>query len=311
MTELMVSLVMGLIILAAVGSVFVSSRVTSEVVSAKTDVLEDARVSLHLLGQDILMSGSWGRLTHAGFVDGRRGDGGELASIAGDCAPGWYIDLNHKLFATNGSNPYATTCLGASADYRDGTDVLVVRYASIATVADGLLSAGTTYLRGSAVRGELFVGGGAVPDVFSATNHPLQAFAYYVSNYTEFPGDGIPALRRIRLAAGPDLIDELIAPGIEDFQVQLGVDRCDPKCDDAIDYYLDPDSPEIDWGDPIAVNRILTVQVWLLVRGEQRTPHLNTSATYELGSRVVTTPNDGYRRQLLSSVFKVRNRSSI
>ena len=308
--ELLVAMVIGLVIIAGVAAVFVSNRVTAEVSNAASDLLDDAAFSIELISKDLRMSGAWGRQTHPSLIDARQGTGGQLANVSGDCAAGFYIDLERKIFATNDVNPFGATCLANSADYRDGTDILVVRYANPVNVPDASISANTVYLRSSPVRGELFLGGGTIPDVFQGGNYSLRTHIYYVANSTDSVGDGVPSLRRISLENGPTLTNEVIAPGVEDLQVQLGIDRCDPDCDDTVEYYLDADNSALDWTDPEQIDRILSVQLWLLVRSEM-TQALSTSTTYVMGSRTVTTPEDGRKRVVVSNVTQLRNRAKL
>jgi type IV pilus assembly protein PilW len=305
--ELMVALVIGLIITAGVMQVFVTSKSTNTMTAGQVEMLENARYAMHLLGRDLRMAGSWGRQANARLVDGRKGDAAQLGNISGDCEAGWYIDLERRLFASNDSNPYASGCLGSTASYRAGSDVLVLRYASPVEVPDAQLVAGTTYLRSSPVRGVLFDGGDTIPSVAGGSNHPLQSALYYIADFSEQAGDGLPSLRRVLLTSGPQLEDELVAAGVEDLQLQIGIDACQPDCDQVVDYYLEPDNALIDWNDPDLIERMLAVRLWTLVRsGDNRD---GDPRTFTLGSKTVTTPDDGYRRMLLSSVYYLRNRS--
>ena len=51
---------------------------------------------------------------------------------------------------------------------------------------------------------------------------------YYISQDSD-GFDGLPALRRKSLVAGPDFIDEEIMRGVEDMQVQFGIDNAFDK----------------------------------------------------------------------------------
>ena len=86
----------------------------------------------------------------------------------------------------------------------------------------------------------------------------LVTSVYYVA---AAPGEGsAPALRRKTLVKGPRLIDEEIAPGITDLQVQFGVDLDPPGTPANVDAYVHPDDARI--GQP--GSRVLAVRVWLL-----------------------------------------------
>ncbi len=306
MIELLISLVIGLIVVGGMLQVFISSKGSQEMNAGQVELIENARFSLHTLRRDVQMAGGWGRLTRAQLIEGRRGSSGELASISGDCGPGWYVDIERRLFAADDSNPYAGSCLGSSAEYRPGTDVLVLRYAQATEIADANLQPGTTYLRSSPVHGALFDGGDPLPAVFDGANYPLQAVVYYIADFSERAGDGIPSLRRKLLVGGPQLEDELVAAGVEDFQVQFGIDLCQPRCDEVVDLYVDASNPVIDWNDPDMLDRVLAVRTFLLVRSGDRLGE--STHTFTLGSKSVTTADDGYRRMLLSSVIFLRNK---
>jgi hypothetical protein len=44
-----------------------------------------------------------------------------------------------------------------------------------------------------------------------------------------------------------------------------------------------------------------------LIKTEREEKGLNTARTFNIAGNVVSTPNDGYRRLLISSVVKMRN----
>ena len=94
---------------------------------------------------------------------------------------------------------------------------------------------------------------------------------YYVSP-TSTLGAGIPSLRRKRLVNGPQVIDEEVLPGVEDMQVELGVDT-DPfgaATRGSINRYVNPGAPMLDPASPLfdPNAQILAVRVWFRIRAE-------------------------------------------
>jgi type IV pilus assembly protein PilW len=315
--ELMLSMVVGLLLVAGVITVFVNSRSVYDTSQSQIQMVDEARFALQLIGDDLRLAGHYGRNTMAEQVERRRNDTVKLPldnmTLGTDCEAGWYINLERKIFASNNANPYPATCINPDAGYRLNTDVLVVRYANVVAVDDAAASVGggVIFVQGEpALRGELFNNDQALPTLSPDNNFRLLAHAYYVSDFTDEAGDGIPSLHRISLVAGPTLIDEVIATGVEDFQVQFGLDTdaCTPAlCDDSANYYVNADHADLDWNDPESADNIRAVRVWLLMRSEDEERGLKASKEFEVGGEK-STFNDGFRRLLLSNVFQVRNR---
>lgn len=304
--EVMVSLTLGLVVLAGVMAMFTISRDTFNIAESESRMLDDARFALHLLEEDIRAAGSFGRNSFPSGILGRTASTAPLPTIDGDCDVRWYIDLDRRLFAQNGVNPYPGTCI--TAGYAPNTDVLVVRYAAATPVPDANLTPQVVYVQSAPGQGRLFTTDRGVPTFASDFNHVLQSVAYYVSQDTE-NADGYPALHRISLAPGPSLRDVIVAPGVEEFHVQLGLDECSP-CDGTVDYYVEADHADVNWNDLAFYDQIVAVRVWLLMRAEQFDPGYDNTETYQMGNRAYTV-NDGFRRTLVTSVFQVRNASRL
>ena len=88
--------------------------------------------------------------------------------------------------------------------------------------------------------------------------------AYYVSNESSFD-PSLPSLRRLTLRANGNFgEDQEVIPGVENLQIQFGVDT---DLDGDVDRYVDKDHPLVTSGaagyDPDA--QIIAVRLWLLV----------------------------------------------
>jgi hypothetical protein len=125
-------------------------------------------------------------------------------------------------------------------------------------------------------------------------------------------------LRRKTLIAGPAIRDDEIIPGIEDMQVQFGID---PTGTSGIaTRYIDPDTLSVN-------DQVVSVRIWFLVRSEKSEVGFKDGRVYEYGDRVsadnggcnVTNlnatgaagcayaPGDGFRRLLVSRTIQIRN----
>jgi len=221
-----------------------------------------------------------------------------LVAATDDCETRWYLDITVPIFASEGSNPYS---LCKVTSHLVNTDLLVVRYADSNPVATVSLSSGTPYVRSNYQAGELFIGSTqpTIPDDTSAltNNHRLVSRAYYVSNFTDHATDGLPSLRRVDLVNGPKVEDQVILPGVENMQIQFGVDT---NKDRSVDQYVNADQVA-DW------TKVYSARVWVLVRTKTVDKTIDTSQTFTMAGNSVSFGNDGYRRLLVSSVVNLRN----
>ena len=152
-----------------------------------------------------------------------------------------------------------------SARRANDSDVLVIRHASELPMAP---QAGQVQVESSLARGVLF-DDGVIPAGFGADGETrdLVVNAYYVDNASSF-SDAIPSLRRKTLINGGVIEDQEMITGVENLQVQYGLDTND---DGTVERYVDPDSPTVTEG---AIGflpgaRIVAVRFWMLVRAEE------------------------------------------
>lgn len=307
--EIMISLVIGLIVIGGIFTLLTSSRISYSVNQDQAYMLDAGRFALHVLNRDLRQAGGYGRSSSGKDITG------VLPAVTGDCAVDFYADFDHPVFGFDQETPFGSTCISAD-NHRDNTDILVVRYANPSEVADDATLANTIYVQGYLSQIQIFVGGNpsAVPTIHPNNNFPLRAHVYYVHNDTE-PGDGIPSLRRIALTTGSGgaakMIDETLASGIENFQVQYGVNNCTgADCGKAINRYVDAGESMAASTALFDAQNIQTVRVWVLARSEGRLSGVDTSGTYSMGGNDIVIANDGFRRQLFSGVFLLRNLSA-
>ena len=140
-----------------------------------------------------------------------------------------------------------------------------------------------------------------IPPGYSATDQIREVVThlYYISPNSSV-GVGVPALNRIELREGPALINQELIPGVEDLQVQLGVDSDD---DGSVNSYLTPNDPAV------AGASIVATRAWLLVRGERIDLGFTDTATYDYADLSVE-PADQFRRMLMTKTLRLRNSSS-
>lgn len=319
MVELLVAMAVGLIIITGVFALHSASRDAQQVNEAQMDMVADARFAIELISYDLRHVGMWGGTNVADLIDCRSDDSTCSASSNGesvpddvtttnDCAaagnPLWAYDLTRPIFATNNDNPYGGTCIDTTAEgYVAGTDVLEIHYADSNPPA-GLL-ANQAYIRSNFMNGRVFIGTTQpVLDAFEASpqtgNHELYAYAYYISNFTDSAGDGIPSLRRAALVNGPEIQNQVLISGVVDMQVQFGEDVDD---DQIPDRYVDPDAV-LEW------NNVYSAKIWLVMQSDKNQNGIDTTKKFFIAGDTAGTDFggvDGKRHFMVSSVVNLRN----
>ena len=316
--ELMISLVIGSILLIGTVSVYMNSRNTYRVNETMARIQENARFALDIMEPDLRLASFWGRTSSPAFLQDSATAVDPIPAglaVAGDCRVNWAIDLNQIVEGFNNNYPYGAGCAAFGAGVQAGTDVLVIRHVAGNPIAAAI--PGTVQLMSSRMNGQLFADG-VQPLGFpaTATMHNLVAHGYYVAQDSG-PGPlptqtglGIPSLRRKSLQPGPVIVDQDIISGVQDFQIQLGVDTdiVGTPTRGMIDRWVDPGNPILIPGNAafIPAAQVVAVRIWLLVRAERPEIGFVNNTNYIYGDQNVVF-NDNFRRLLVSKTVRLRN----
>jgi hypothetical protein len=187
----------------------------------------------------------------------------------------------------------------------------------VAEDPDAVIQANTVYVQSARFQdSQMFVGvapGGYPPG--TSQSHRLVVNGYYVSDTSSLdtPGNPVPSLRVKMLATGgaaPQVIDQEVLPGVEDMQVQLGIDTDVPGAAGrgTINQYVNPGDPLLN----VAANpnvEVLAVRIWLRVRAERPDVAYTDDAAYVYADRNIPAPgfNDRFRRIVVSKTIYLRN----
>lgn len=169
------------------------------------------------------------------------------------------------------------------------------------------------FLQSTGDAGILFRLGSVVPTDADGelTNTPYKYWRYrptiyFIRNYTQAPGDGIPSLCRkvLALSAGTPSMTapestECLATGIEDLQLEYGIDT---DSDAAPNYYVS--APALS-----EMTQLAAVRITLLARSEQEDRFFEDrpAKTFTLSTDKEATPVDGFNRRMLSTTVLLRN----
>ena len=299
--EMMLAMLIGIIIMGGILSVYTNTRDLQRSSEDQVNLVTDARFAMETMGYDLRHAGVFGGTNLPKLISCRAGDAScpsPMLPATADCHTEWYINIEEPISGGEGVAPTGYTCI---LNHKANTDVLVVRYADSNPVDTASLVNGTAYVRSNYLGGQVFMGTAqpVIPDDEGTltSNHQLYSRAYYISDYTNTPGDGLPSLRRVDLINGPQVQDQLILPGATNLQVQYGEDLDE---DGAIDKFVNADVVT-------DFTKVYAVRIWVMIKTEREEQGLDTGRTYTIAGNSISTPNDGYRRLLISSVIKMRN----
>ena len=295
LVELLVAMTIGLVLIIGATQVYVDSHTAYAVNDTTARLQENARYALSVLEPDVRMSGNWG-LTN--FSDGIGGKAlptdAQLAlgaPAASTCGVNFPLLLGLPVQGTNDS--YAATCAANSAAMPNG-DTITVRRASAITVppatASGPLRICSTRTSGLLVTD---ISGSFCQDPNAQINN-LIVNLYYVDQSSSQAG--VPSLRRKALNAGPAFQDDEIVPGVEDLQVQYGVDLTAGvgATGGAASEYLNAGATLTNLLTSVTTPaQIVSVRIWLLVRSDAPESGFTDDRIYEYGDRLVLNGTTG------------------
>jgi len=317
--ELMVAMAIGSFLMIGAMTVFMQSRTTFRVNESVSRLQENARFVLDALEPDIRMTSYFGLTTRANKVQNRATQLQAVPAglgVGGDCGQNWTIDVATEVEGTN--NGYGWGCQAFQGAPQPLADTLVIRRASEDPIP--ILQAGTMYLQSARFRdGQLFVGVGVPPGFLPAPasqTHQLMVNGYYVSQNSSLdtPGNPVPSLRMKTLvggAFGPRIVDQEVLPGVEDFQIQFGVDTdlLGTATRGSVNRYVSPGNPILNPLNPAFIPdaQVLSVRIWVRVRAERPENGFIDTTNYIYADQNVPAPNDQFRRTIVTKTIYLRN----
>ena len=307
--ELMVALAIGSFLVIGSVQIYTQSREAFVINESIARVQETAQFAMDTIEADLRMASNWGR-TSRGLAIENRSIGGNanpkpLVNVPGACGADWVLDLAMPVDGAN--NAFNLPC-AALGGVQASSDLITVRRA---TVAPQPLQPGRLQIQTTRIAGELFDDGikpALFPDPPDSTTHNLMVSSYYVAADSNLI-PGVPTLRRkslVVMGGVSSIVDVEIAPGVENLQVQLGIDVDE---DNTVDRYVNPGD---DIYNPTAAGyvpgaRVITARVWIVVRGVTRENGVIDNYNYQPGDVVLGTYSDDLRRLQVSKTILLRN----
>ena len=315
LVELMVALAIGSFLMIGAIQIYSQSRQAFVINESIARVQETAQFALDTIEADLRMASNWGRTSRGLSIDGRSMIGApnpKTLPVPLTCGEDWSIELGTPVDGFDNVVGGANIGLPCPPEPNLNTaqansDVLTVRRASVNPVP---LQAGRLQIQTTRIQGQIFADGNIPPqfDPLTSATHNLMVSSYYVDTNSELI-PGVPTLRRKILGiqgANSTVFDQEIAPGVENLQIQFGIDMNE---DNTVDRYVNPGAeiynPEAPGYFPGA--RVLTARVWLVVRGLNREVGVDDQRTYSPANAPTQTFNDEVRRMQVSKTILLRN----
>jgi type IV pilus assembly protein PilW len=315
----------------AIGSFLIIGAVTMQANTRKTFTIneqqarlqETARYVFSVIEPEIQMAGNYGYTNTPEVIRWNgtttvstqlRTWSTQIPSLPGvleQCGKHYALDVISAVAAAN--NSYGLACAALGGGHNGTSDTLTIRYAGTQNVVASAAKYQIQSARLSQFEQQLFVGTPPTvsPDLEGDINiRDMVVKTYYVAvNADNRPG--MPALRMKNLTTNgiaPFQDDQEVIRGVEDIQVEFGVDPGvdrdgDGISDKASGYtkrYVPPDNALVQTG------QVSAVRLWVRVRAEDAEQGFVNNRTYTYAN-VNFTPNDGFRRVLMSRTIYLRS----
>jgi type IV pilus assembly protein PilW len=311
--ELMIAMTLAMVLSAAVITVFANNRHGYNQGENVQRMQDDARHALREITFELSMAGHYGDLLIPGSVTA---DGG--LTLTKDCgpvgAPEWMYqtmqpgtDQFLSVVALDNATPATAaanfSCISGS-EFQTGTDVVSIK--RVAGKRAGALTSGQVYLRTNGTVGLLYqeplTGAPTVPVPAPNAAWEYRPSIYFIRTYANNPGDGIPTLcKKVLRGASPGMTTECLATGIEDLQIEYGIDTTD---DGFANVYMP---------NPTLANlqSVVSARVSLLARTTDIDTRFANDKTFNLSNAQPYTPNDSFHRRVVTTTVSIQNIRSL
>ena len=330
--ELLVAITLSCTIFAAVLGIYAGARGTYRANERVARLQEQGRFALAIIEPDVELAGYYGftrtpeavRFVHGASPNTTLATAAQLRQFPlspGDplpapvtalpatahaCGINFAVDVTAPVQGSN--NTFAlgrgATCTAYQAHPQIRSDTLTLRRVETAAANPdaGRIQVYASRLAGGA--SHLMFADGKAPGVIDADHriHNFVVRAYYVSR-DSVGQSGFPALRvktLTRSGAAASFVDDEVMPGVEDLQVQFGVDA---DTAGSATRYVNPDFADLQR------LQVFAVRIWLRLRADEPEAAFDDTATYRYGD-IVYTPSATerrFRRVVMSRTITLRN----
>ena len=312
--ELMVSLAIGLVLVAGLATLFADSSQTGAEIDKSMRQIENGRYAVDLLSENIGITGYYGELVRDGLTVATP-DVANLCSTA-ITSLGWDNAASTIPAAVTGLTATQAAALSCLSNYKTGTAALVLRHVDTSTVVAGTSTNGSAYLQTSRCSNDptatKFVFSTALTDftlrdLNCTTVNAVRRYVvriYYIASCNECGGiDTIPTLKRVELVGNQMVVSPLVE-GIEEVTFDYGFDT---NNDGGPEIYRSGLSgvaatADNDW------NNVVGIRMQLLSRTTETSTGFVDGKTYNMGLAGTRGPfNDAYKRRAYTVTVRINN----
>lgn len=329
LAELMVSVALGLLIIAGMTTLFVNNNNAQAALENASRQVENGRFAIQLMSTDLRNAGFYAEFDPTVMP--------QPAAVPDVCSTDMTAVKGSLRLHVQGVDDASAGTLVCAPDLLPGTDILVVRHANTC-VADepgcDTIAEGGPYLQASLCDNVAELNSGN-PDTYFAVGvdagtlpltrrdcttaadiRRLQVHIYYIAANNE-SGDGIPTLKRAEMVTIGATASFQVVPlveGIENLQIEYGIDTDVDGDSDA--YTTDPAAfngcgtaacANVNW------SNVLAARLNLLARNPMPSAGHEDAKQYVLGVLEDGTPNtipaanDAYKRHVFQALINLPN----
>jgi type IV pilus assembly protein PilW len=311
--ELMISITIALILTAGIGYVIMSTSNTRKELDRMNRQIENGRYAMQVLTDDLSHAGHFGRLYEFPATPGTLPNPCDMTASTLRSAVALPVQGYDE------AKPTATECNTVITDYKTGTDVLVVRRASsVETDIDDIddsENAKRVFIQSAALSYKVDTGENTGTFTLKKKNHTdlIEPRAYVVHIYWINTSNQLMMRELDATSSATTFTSVPIADGIEDLQLDYGIDSTGPDLDDehaGADPDGNPDSYSVcaacttaNW------ENVTTIRINLLARNPEKSAGYSDSAKeYSMGLKGMVGPfSDGYRRHAYQGLARLNN----
>lgn len=324
----MVALTIGLLIMAGLTTLYVNTSSSYREVEQTSRQLENGRYAMQILSDEIQHTGFYGEYYKLALPPAALPDPCSIVVANLQAA----LPLPLQGYDAPANSPIA--CLN-NANFKSGTDILVIRRAETTPPLSTTPVLNRVYIQANATQAEIQLGDPDGPNnletfelgtdkadstpaaifkkdgVTAAAIRQYHVHIYFISpcdvqgnnncDATDDGGKPIPTLKRIELESGPSMSTVSLVQGIENLQIEYGIDTTG---DGVPDSYVAAPANTTAW------SNVVTLRLHLLARNIDTSAGYKDTKQYNLGLAGTTDPtNDAYKRHVYTALVRANNLS--
>ena len=309
LVEIMVAMLLSLLLGIAIVTVFVNNSHSFNQDDNVMRMQDDARFALQQIAFDLSMAGHYAELLSPAAVTPDTN-----LAIGLDCGPAGVTNWAYQ--TTQAATSQSLSVIGIdnvtsaqvvadhscflAGEVAPGTDVVSIK--RVAGAEATTFRNGAVYLRTNGTVGLLYreplTGTPAVPIALPRTEWEYRPAIYYIREYAYNLGDNIPSLcRKVLGGPAPSMLTECIATGIEDLQIEYGIDTSGDG------------NPNVYMSTPTLADlqTVVSARIHLLARTTDIDVHYTNQKTFSIGNAPDYTPNDSFHRRVYSTTVAIQN----